>query len=251
MISILLAAGTALAVALLGTPVAIHAFNSWGWGQRIREDGPHTHMEKMGTPTMGGIVILIALIAGYVASRITAQRVTPTGVALVVVAVGFGVVGFLDDYAKVKRQRSLGLTKVQKFAGTAVVSLAFAWLVMHSGDDAGISTHVSFVRPTAIALGGFFVVWAFIVLTGSSNAVNLTDGLDGLAAGASILVSAAYIFISFWQFRHTVRTAGRRDGLLRRARPGPAGRRDRVGGDDGRRHGVPLVERRPGAHLHG
>jgi phospho-N-acetylmuramoyl-pentapeptide-transferase len=157
----------------------------------------------MGTPTMGGIVILIALVAGYVASRITAQRVTPTGVALVVVAVGFGVVGFLDDYAKVKRQRSLGLTKLQKFAGTAVVSLAFAWLVMHSGEAAGISTHVSFVRPTAIALGGFFVVWAFIVLTGSSNAVNLTDGLDGLAAGASILVSAAYIFISFWQFRHT------------------------------------------------
>ena len=138
----------------------------------------------MGTPTMGGIVILIALIAGYVASRITAQRVTPTGVALVVVAVGFGVVGFLDDFTKVRRQRSLGLTKLQKFAGTAVVSLAFAWLVMHCGDDAGISTHVSFVRPTAIALGGFFVVWAFIVLTGSSNAVNLTDGLDGLAAGA-------------------------------------------------------------------
>src|SRR6185436_2195602 len=159
--------------------------------------GPHTHMEKMGTPTMGGIVILIGLIAGYLASRITAQRVTVTGVALVVVAVGFGVVGFLDDYAKVKRRRSLGLTKLQKFAGTAVVSLAFAWLVMHSGEQAGISTHVSFVRPTAIALGGFFV------LTGASNAVNLTDGLDGLAAGASILVSAAYIFISFWQFRHT------------------------------------------------
>jgi phospho-N-acetylmuramoyl-pentapeptide-transferase len=102
-----------------------------------------------------------------------------------------------------KRQRSLGLTKLQKFAGTAIVSLAFAWLVMHSGEQAGITTHISFVRPTAIALGGFFVVWAFFVLTGASNAVNLTDGLDGLAAGASILVSAAYIFISFWQFRHT------------------------------------------------
>ena len=133
MISILLAAGTALAVVLLGTPVAIHAFSSWGWGQRIREDGPHTHMEKMGTPTMGGIVILVGLIAGYLASRITAQRVTVTGVALVVVAVGFGVVGFLDDYAKVKRRRSLGLTKLQlnpsssRFAGdprTPVAHLA-------------------------------------------------------------------------------------------------------------------------------
>jgi phospho-N-acetylmuramoyl-pentapeptide-transferase len=122
---------------------------------------------------------------------------------LVLAAVGFGIVGFLDDYAKVMRQRSLGLTKTQKFIGTAIVSLAFAWVVMRYGEAAGITTHVSFVRPTAIALGALFVVWAFFVLTGSSNAVNLTDGLDGLAAGAAILVSAAYIFISFWQFRHT------------------------------------------------
>ena len=204
MISILIAAGVALAVVLLGTPIAIRAFSTWGWGQRIREDGPHTHMEKMGTPTMGGIVILIGFVAGYLASRASTQRFTVTGLALVLAAVGFGVVGFFDDYTKVKRRRSLGLTKAQKFGGTAVVSLLFAWLVMHAGADAGISTHVSFVRPTAIALGGvLFVVWAFFVLTGSSNAVNLTDGLDGLAAGSSILVSAAYIFISFWQFRHT------------------------------------------------
>jgi phospho-N-acetylmuramoyl-pentapeptide-transferase len=202
-ISILIAAGVALAIALLGTPVAIHAFSVWGWGQRIREDGPHTHLEKMGTPTMGGIVILLAFIGGYVASRITAQRVTATGLVLVLAAVGFGIVGFLDDYAKVMRQRSLGLTKTQKFIGTAIVSLAFAWVVMRYGEAAGITTHVSFVRPTAIALGALFVVWAFFVLTGSSNAVNLTDGLDGLAAGAAILVSAAYIIISFWQFRHT------------------------------------------------
>ena len=212
MISILIAAGVALAVVLLGTPVAIHAFSTWGWGQRIREDGPHTHLEKMGTPTMGGIVILIGFVLGYLASRVTTQRFTATGVALVVTAVGFGIVGFLDDYAKVKRRRSLGLTKAQKFLGTAIVSLLFAWLVMHYGDAAGISTHVSFVRPTAIALGGLFVVWAFFVLTGSSNAVNLTDGLDGLAAGSSILVSAAYIFISFWQFRHTCGLLGNAAG---------------------------------------
>ncbi len=212
MISILIAAGVALAVVLLGTPVAIRAFSNLGWGQRIREDGPHTHMEKMGTPTMGGIVILIGFVLGYLASRITTQRFTVTGLALVLAAVGFGIVGFFDDYTKVKRRRSLGLTKRQKFAGTAVVSLLFAWLVMHYGADAGISTHVSFVRPTAIALGGLFFLWAFFVLTGSSNAVNLTDGLDGLAAGSSILVSAAYIFISFWQFRHTCGLLGNAAG---------------------------------------
>jgi phospho-N-acetylmuramoyl-pentapeptide-transferase len=196
-ISILIAAGVALAIALLGTPVAIHAFSVWGWGQRIREDGPHTHLEKMGTPTMGGIVILLAFIGGYVASRITAQRVTATGLVLVLAAVGFGIVGFLDDYAKVMRQRSLGLTKTQKFIGTAIVSLAFAWVVMRYGEAAGITTHVSFVRPTAIALGALFVVWAFFVLTGSSNAVNLTDGLDGLAAGCAAIVLLAYIAITF------------------------------------------------------
>jgi phospho-N-acetylmuramoyl-pentapeptide-transferase len=195
-ISILIAAGVALAVVLLGTPVAIHAFRTLGWGQRIREDGPHTHLEKMGTPTMGGIVILAGFVLGYLASRVTTQRFTVTGVALVVTALGFGVVGFLDDYAKVRRRRSLGLTKAQKFAGTAVVSLLFAWLVMHAGTDAGISTHVSFVRPTAIALGGFFVVWAFLVLTGSSNAVNLTDGLDGLAAGTGIIALLTFLAIT-------------------------------------------------------
>jgi phospho-N-acetylmuramoyl-pentapeptide-transferase len=192
-ISILIAGGVALAIVLLCTPLAIHAFGRWGWGQRIREDGPHTHMEKMGTPTMGGLVIIGGFVLGYLASRLTTERFTATGVALVVATVGFG---------------SLGLTKTQKFAGTAVVSLLFAWLVMHYGAAAGISTHVSFVRPTAIGLGALFVVWAFFVLTGSSNAVNLTDGLDGLAAGSATLVSAAYVFISFWQFRHTCALLG-------------------------------------------
>jgi phospho-N-acetylmuramoyl-pentapeptide-transferase len=202
-ISILVAAAVGLAVTLLGTPVAIRAFRLWGWGQRIREDGPHTHLEKVGTPTMGGLVILAGLILGYLASRLTTQRFTVTGFALIFAAVGFGIVGFLDDYMKVRRRRSLGLTMLQKFGGTAIVSIAFAMLVTHVG-DAGISTHVSFVRPSSIALGTlFFYVFAFLVLSGSSNAVNLTDGLDGLAAGTSILVCSAYVFISFWQFRHT------------------------------------------------
>jgi phospho-N-acetylmuramoyl-pentapeptide-transferase len=201
-ISILVAAAVGLAVTLLGTPVAIRAFRVWGWGQRIREDGPHTHLEKVGTPTMGGLVILAGLILGYLASRLTTQRFTVTGLALVFAAVGFGVVGFLDDFMKVRRRRSLGLTKLQKFGGTAIVSIAFVMLVTHVGDP-GISTHLSFLRPSSIALGFLFYVWAFLVLTGSSNSVNLTDGLDGLAAGASIMVCSAYIFIAFWQFRHT------------------------------------------------
>jgi phospho-N-acetylmuramoyl-pentapeptide-transferase len=202
-ISILIAGAVGLLVTLLGTPLAVRAFRAWGWGQRIREDGPHTHLEKMGTPTMGGIVILTGLVLAYLVSRATTQRVTATGLALVLAAVGFGLVGFLDDHTKVRRQRSLGLTKTQKFAGTAVVSVAFAIVVTSFADQSGTSTALSFVRPTGLALGIGFYVWAFLILSAASHSVNLTDGLDGLAAGSSILVYAAYVFIAFWQFRHT------------------------------------------------
>jgi phospho-N-acetylmuramoyl-pentapeptide-transferase len=200
--SILVAAAFALALTLLGTPIAINAFRAWGWGQRIREDGPHTHMVKMGTPTMGGIVILIGLLGGFLASRFTFPHVTPAGLALLFAAVAFGVVGFLDDFIKVRRDRSLGLSKFQKFLGTAIVSILFAFLVVHFSEDTGTSTQLSFIRTTGLHLGVLFYVWAFVILTSSSHSVNLTDGLDGLASGSSILVLAAFMFIAFWQFRH-------------------------------------------------
>jgi len=201
-ISILVAGAIGLAVTLLGTPIAIKAFTVWGWGQRIREDGPHTHMEKMGTPTMGGIVILAGLLLAFLATRFTSGPFTSAGLALVVAVVGFGLVGFLDDFMKVRNRRSLGLTKLQKFGGTAIVSVLFGVIVARSSDETGISTNLSFIRPTAISLGVLFLVWVFVVLTASSHAVNLTDGLDGLAAGSSALVFASYAFIAFWEFRH-------------------------------------------------
>ena len=203
MISILIAGAVGLSVTLLGTPLAIRAFTLWGWGQRIREDGPHTHFEKMGTPTMGGIVILIGLALAYAVSRLTFGRFTPAGLSLIFAAVGVGMVGFADDFLKVRRRRSLGLSKSQKFVGTAMVSVIFAALVAHYSGQTGTSTNFSFIRVTGIHLGVFFLLWAFVVLTASSHAVNITDGLDGLAAGSSILVLSAYMFIAFWQFRHT------------------------------------------------
>ncbi|HEX6401273.1 MAG TPA: phospho-N-acetylmuramoyl-pentapeptide-transferase [Actinomycetota bacterium] len=208
MIPILVAAAVGLAVTLFGTPTAIRAFRVWGWGQRIREDGPHTHFEKVGTPTMGGIVMLVALVAAYVATRFTLavgpmEGTTPAGLSLLLAAVGFGVIGFVDDYLKVRRRRSLGLSKLQKFLGTALVSLVFGIVVAAFSGETGIDTSLSFVRPTELDLGVLFYAWVFVVLTSSSHAVNLTDGLDGLAAGSSILVFAAYVFIAFWQFRHT------------------------------------------------
>ena len=200
MTAILIAAGVGLIVTLLGTPVAIRLFRVWGWGQRIREDGPHTHMEKMGTPTMGGTVMLAGVAAAYLVTRIVFTGVTAAGLSLLLVVFGLGLVGFVDDLIKVRNQRSLGLSKMAKVGGQAAVAVLFAVVAIQA---AHASTELSFIRDTGLNLGVVFYVWAFVMLTASSNAVNLTDGLDGLASGSSILVLAAYVFIAFWQFRHT------------------------------------------------
>jgi phospho-N-acetylmuramoyl-pentapeptide-transferase len=207
---ILVAGAVGLVFTLLGTPIAIRVFRTLGWGQRIREDGPHTHFEKVGTPTMGGIVMLGGLVAAYLATRFRFSGglvFTPAGGALLLAAIGFGAVGFVDDYLKVRRQRSLGLGKLEKFIGTALVSLLFVAVVVAFADQTGTDTSLSFVRPTPLDLGIFFYVWVFVVLTSSSHAVNLTDGLDGLAAGSSILVLAGFLFVAFWEFRHTCEVA--------------------------------------------
>jgi phospho-N-acetylmuramoyl-pentapeptide-transferase len=198
--AILIAAAVGMAVTLLGTPLVIRSFRTWGWGQHIREDGPHTHFEKMGTPTMGGVVIVIGIVAAYLAGRVVLPRATAAGIAVLVATMGLAVVGFVDDYVKVRRQRSLGLSKTAKMLGQAVVAVAFGLVAVKA---AHVPTDLSFVRPTAVALGVGFYLWILVILASSSNSVNLTDGLDGLASGASILVLSAYVFISFWQYRHS------------------------------------------------
>jgi phospho-N-acetylmuramoyl-pentapeptide-transferase len=198
---IMVAAAVGLLVTLLGTPFAIRAFRLRGWGQRIREDGPHTHLEKMGTPTMGGTVILAGIVAAYLLTRFLFRAATAAGLSILFATIGLGLVGFVDDYIKVSRRRSLGLSMGAKVAGQAVIAVAFALLTV---EFAGTSTTLSFIRDTGLRLGiVLFVVWAFLMLIAASNAVNLTDGLDGLASGSSILVLSGYVFIAFWQFRHT------------------------------------------------
>ena len=197
---ILIAAAVGMIVTLLGTPLAIRAFRVWGWGQRIREDGPHTHLEKMGTPTMGGTVMLLAIVAAYVVTRIVFQTVTAAGLAVLLATVLLGALGFLDDFIKVRRRRSLGLSKTAKLVGQAVVAVVFGIVAVQAADA---PTGLSFIRSTGLDLGVFFYVWIFVILASSSNSVNLTDGLDGLASGSSILVLSGYVFIAFWQYRHT------------------------------------------------
>lgn len=196
---ILLAAAVGLAVTLLGTPIAIRAFRLWGWGQRIREDGPSTHMEKMGTPTMGGTVILLAIVTAYLVTRVMFATVTAAALAVLLATIGLGAVGFVDDFLKVRRRRSLGLTKRGKVVGQAVVAIAFALVAVRA---AGVPTELSFLRGTGVDLGAVFYGWVLLILASSANGVNLTDGLDGLASGSSILVLSAYVFIAFWQYRH-------------------------------------------------
>jgi phospho-N-acetylmuramoyl-pentapeptide-transferase len=196
---ILIAAAVGLAVTLLGTPIAIRLFRLWGWGQRIREDGPHTHLEKMGTPTMGGTVMIAGIVAAYLVTRIVFTTVTAAGLAVLFATVAFGLVGFIDDFIKVRRRRSLGLSKTAKMIGQAIVAIAFGLIAVHA---AHVPTGLSFIRETGLDLGVVFYVWVFVLLSSSSNGVNLTDGLDGLASGSSIMVLSGYVFIAFWEYRH-------------------------------------------------
>lgn len=197
---ILAAAAVGLLVTLLGTPLAIRAFRLWGWGQRIREDGPHTHLEKMGTPTMGGLVILVGLLGGYGAAHVVLGDASAIGFTVLFATLALGALGFLDDYLKVRHRRSLGLSKSGKILGQAVVATAFTALAVRV---AHVPTGLSVFRETGVDLGALFALWVFVILASSSNAVNITDGLDGLASGSSIFVFSAYVFIAFWQFRHT------------------------------------------------
>jgi len=198
--AILIAAAAGLLVTLLGTPVAIRLFRLWRWGQVIREDGPRGHMEKMGTPTMGGIVIIGATAVAYAVSRPVITTVTAAGLALLALMAGLGLVGAIDDYLKIRRRRSLGLNKTAKFLGQTAVAVGFGLVAVHF---AHVHTELSFIRPSRVALGVAFYAWVVIMVTAASNAVNLTDGLDGLASGSGALVFAAYVIIAFWEFRHS------------------------------------------------
>lgn len=210
--SILVAAAFGLIISILATPVAVHLFRRKGFGQEIRDDGPESHLSKKGTPTMGGTVIVSATVGGYFIAHLflldqPGRGVTASGLMVLFLMVGLGTVGFLDDYLKIRFRRSLGLNKTAKLVGQLVIGVAFAVLALNFPDEAGItpaSQFVSYVRDIEpLYLGSIgFVLLAYLFIAGFSNAVNLTDGLDGLAAGCSAMVCGAYTIISFWQFTH-------------------------------------------------
>jgi phospho-N-acetylmuramoyl-pentapeptide-transferase len=204
--AILLGGGLALLFSLLGTRAAIPLFTRLGYGQEIRDDGPTTHHTKRGTPTMGGVVIIAASVLGYfLAELITETRPSASALLLIFLFVGMGLVGFLDDFIKISKQRSLGLRSKAKIVGQTVIALLFGYLALSSmlADGRHISPasdHLSFIRDSGIVLPMVVAMVLFwVMVTGTSNAVNLADGLDGLATGACAMVFGAYMLVNIWQ----------------------------------------------------
>ena len=203
MLGLLVSGGVALWTAILVTPFLIRYFRSRQMGQHIREDGPASHSVKAGTPTMGGIAIVGSVVFGYAIGHVgTEIRFSRTGYLVVGAVVAFGLIGYLDDYIKVHQRRSLGLNKRAKSGAQLACALAFALLAVNW---AHTSTALSFTRSEAIGIDMGPVLWvifAVLIMVGASNAVNITDGVDGLAAGSSTLCFAVLAIMGYWIFRH-------------------------------------------------
>jgi phospho-N-acetylmuramoyl-pentapeptide-transferase len=209
--TILIAALFGLMTSILCTPLVVRYFRKQGFGQEIRDDGPKSHLVKRGTPTMGGVAIIGSTIVGYVVAHLVGSfrhdsGPTASGGLLLFVMVGSGAVGFVDDFIKLRHRRSLGLRARAKFAGQLIVALIFGTGAMmfknFRGQTPG-SRHISYVRdlaPISIGVVGFLLL-AYLIITATTNAVNLTDGLDGLVAGSAAMVMGAYTLVTFIQFR--------------------------------------------------
>ena len=202
---ILIAGGLALFLSLFGTPILIKALVRKGFGQFIRDDGPSSHHTKRGTPTMGGLIIIFSVITAYaIAHLVSGNDMSISALLVLGLVVVIGFVGFLDDYMKISRQNSGGISGKQKILGQVIAASAFGYLGLQFADKDGLtplSLHLSTVRDTSITLGAVAVViWIAFMVTATSNGVNLTDGLDGLATGASVMTFIAFVLIGVWEF---------------------------------------------------
>jgi phospho-N-acetylmuramoyl-pentapeptide-transferase len=207
--TIVLAGGIALLATLFGTRLAIRILVKKGYGQLIRDDGPTSHHVKRGTPTMGGLVIIAAVLLAYFGSHlITLSPPSISALLVLFLFTGLGVVGFLDDFIKISKQRSLGLRSKAKIAGQSLVAVIFALCSLQFADERGVtpaSRYISFLRdiewlrlPVVLV-----VIWVILLIAAASNGVNLTDGLDGLAAGACVMIFGAYTLVNIWQFNQS------------------------------------------------
>ena len=216
--ALLTAGALSVAFTLFLTPVFIRLFHALRWGQFIRDDGPQSHHAKRGTATMGGIVVILGTLFGYfMALLLTGDQTSMSALLVLFLMVGLGLVGFVDDFMKVRHERSLGLNGWAKIVGQIVIGTVWAFLAISFPNKHGFTPatmSVSLLRDisglnfgyitTFGAIGvivgyGLYLLWINFFVVATSNGVNLTDGLDGLASGASILAVGAYIVIGFWQ----------------------------------------------------
>ncbi|QAY74179.1 phospho-N-acetylmuramoyl-pentapeptide-transferase [Agromyces protaetiae] len=214
--ALLTAGALSLAFTLFLTPLFIRLFTKLGWGQFIRDDGPQSHHVKRGTPTMGGIIFILGTLFGYFTATLLVSNEPPTASGLLVLfmMVGLGVVGFVDDFLKTRKKQSLGLGGWAKVAGQVVIAGAFAILAIqfpNAQNETPASTKISFIRDlpldfmvfgTVVGIG-LYILWITFLTAAASNGVNVTDGLDGLAGGASIVAIGSFIVIGFWQFNQS------------------------------------------------
>jgi phospho-N-acetylmuramoyl-pentapeptide-transferase len=203
MIPLLSAGAVSILVAGFGTPMLLRWLIRWRIGQQIRVDGPAHHTVKAGTPTMGGIALLVAVVAGYFLGHVgtSAPFTRPAWFVLGAIVVA-GAVGATDDWIKVSRRRSLGLNKRWKTIGLVLVAVLFCVGEVHWG---GVHTTLSFTRYDlpGVELGAVgWVIWGTLIIFGTANSVNLTDGLDGLAAGSTAFVCGFLALVGFVQYRH-------------------------------------------------
>jgi phospho-N-acetylmuramoyl-pentapeptide-transferase len=203
MIPLLIAGAISLAVSLVGTRHLIDWLRDHKMGQPIHEDVPDGHTVKAGTPTMGGVAIVVAAAVGYAASHFHGGLLfTRSGLLVMLAIAAAGMVGALDDWIKISHERNLGLNKRAKMGGLLIVAVGFSVGTVLWTD---VETTLSFTRwnEPGWELGSVvWVIWAVLLILGTTNAVNLTDGLDGLAAGTSIYAYLAITVIAFWNFRH-------------------------------------------------
>lgn len=217
MIGLLLGAVLGVVLTVVGTPLFIRLLHKRGYGQIIRDDGPTTHATKRGTPTMGGVVIVMNFVVVYFLTHwimvmlgLENSGMTVSGLLLLFLTAGMALVGFLDDYMKISNQRSLGLTPIGKIIGQGAVGITFAVLALNFPNENGLppaSTAISVFRDTSWDFAFFgtitgailFVIWSNLISTATTNAVNLTDGLDGLATGAVAMVAVGYVLMTLFQ----------------------------------------------------
>ena len=206
---VVLAGALAALFSLIGTPLLIKLLRNRGIAQAIRESTPDInypeHGSKRGTPSMGGVAIVGSVVLAYfLAHLVLGQPVTASGLLAIYLMLALSLVGLADDYLKIFKQRSTGIRARTKLLGQAVAALTFGYFALQFPDEGGnlpVSNAISWVRDTDWILPSALVLlWIWFLVTGITNGVNLTDGLDGLAIGAALLSFVAYTVMSIWQY---------------------------------------------------